>query len=168
MSSDTPQVTRVIDAKDTRFGGYLEEYQPGDLFKHWPGKTVTEADDHLFCLLTMSASPLHTDAEYAKNQMPDGKNIVIGTYIYALVAGMSVPDISGRAIANLGVRELKHVAPVYHGDTIYAETLVLGTRNSNSRPDAGILTVKTRGIKADGTLVCEFERSVMLPRRDTQ
>lgn len=168
MSSDTPQVTRVIDAKDTRFGGYLEEYQPGDLFKHWPGKTVTEADDHLFCLLTMSASPLHTDAEYAKNQMPDGKNIVIGTYIYALVAGMSVPDISGRAIANLGVKELKHVAPVYHGDTIYAETLVLGTRNSNSRPDAGILTVKTRGIKADGTLVCEFERSVMLPRRDTQ
>lgn len=168
MSSDTPQVTRVIDAKDTRFGGYLEEYQPGDLFKHWPGKTVTEADDHLFCLLTMSASPLHTDAEYAKNEMPDGKNIVIGTYIYALVAGMSVPDISGRAIANLGVRELKHVAPVYHGDTIYAETLVLGTRNSNSRPDAGILTVKTRGIKADGTLVCEFERSVMLPRRDTQ
>lgn len=165
MTTDKPDVTRVIDAKDTRFGGYLEDYQPGDLFKHWPGKTVTEADDHLFCLLTLSLSPLHTDAEYAKNHMPEGKNIVIGTYIYSLVAGMSVPDISGRAIANLGVKELKHVAPVYHGDTIYAETLVLATRNSNSRPDAGILTVETRGVNQNGTLVCQFERSVMLPRR---
>jgi len=165
MSDERPDVTRVINAKDTRFGWYLEEYQPGDLFKHWPGKTITEADDHQFCLLTMSASPLHTDAEYAKNHMPDGLNIVIGTYIYALVAGMSVPDISGRAIANLGVKELKHVAPVYHGDTLYAETLVLSTRNSKSRPDAGILTVETRGVKADGTLVCQFERSVMLPRK---
>lgn len=158
-------MTRVFDARESRFGGYLEDYEVGDLFIHWPGHTVTEAEDHLFCALTMAASPIHVDREYARSEMEFGRNIVVGTFVYSLLLGMSVPDISGRAIANLGVHEMRHAGPLFHGDTLYGETRVLGTRVSQSRPDRGILTVRTTGHNQNRTLVCEFERSVLLPRR---
>jgi len=151
-------------ARESRFGGYLEDFEVGDHFHHWPGKTITESDDHQFCLLTLAASPLHIDANYAANEMPGGRNIVVGTYIYALLLGMSVPDISGRAIANLGADHLRHVAPMYHGDTLYGETIVLATRVSKSRADAGILTVATTGRNQNGISVCEFRRNILLPR----
>ena len=155
----------VHSARDERFGRYLDEFEIGAVFKHWPGKTVTEADDHLFCLLTMAASPLHIDRHFAKTEMPHGRNIVVGTYIYSLLLGMSVPDISGRAIANLGVSDLRHVAPLFHGDTLYGETEVLEVRPSRSRPGEGILTVRTDGFNQDGLKVCTFTRSVLLPLR---
>lgn len=155
----------VHSARDERFGRYLDEFEIGAVFKHWPGKTVTEADDHLFCLLTMAASPLHIDRHFAKTEMPHGRNIVVGTYIYSLLLGMSVPDISGRAIANLGISDLRHVAPLYHGDTLYGETEVLEVRPSRSRPGEGILTVRTDGFNQDGLKVCTFTRSVLLPLR---
>ncbi len=155
----------VHSARDERFGRYLDEFEIGAVFKHWPGKTVTEADDHLFCLLTMAASPLHIDRHFAKTEMPHGRNIVVGTYIYSLLLGMSVPDISGRAIANLGVSELRHIAPLFHGDTLYGETEVLEVRPSRSRPGEGILTVRTDGFNQDGLKVCTFTRSVLLPQR---
>ncbi|MCX7303524.1 MAG: MaoC family dehydratase [Hyphomicrobiales bacterium] len=155
----------VHSAREERFGRYLDEFETGEVFKHWPGKTVTEADDHLFCLLTMAASPLHIDRHFAKTEMPSGRNVVVGTYIYSLLLGMSVPDISGRAIANLGVSDLRHVAPLFHGDTLYGETEVLGTRRSGSRPGQGILTVRTDGFNQDGLKVCTFTRSVLLPLR---
>lgn len=155
----------VHSARDERFGRYLDEFEIGAVFKHWPGKTVTEADDHLFCLLTMAASPLHIDRHFAKTEMPHGRNIVVGTYIYSLLLGMSVPDISGRAIANLGVSDLRHVAPLFHGDTLYGETEVLEVRPSRSRPGEGILTVRTDGFNQDGLKVCTFTRSVLLPQR---
>jgi acyl dehydratase len=158
-------VNRVFDARQRRFGGYLEDYEVGDRFIHWPGHTITEAEDHLFCALTMAASPIHVDRAYADAEMEYGRNIVVGTFVYSLLLGMSVPDISGRAIANLGVRELRHVAPLFHDDTLYGETIVLSTRVSASRPDRGILTVRTVGRNQDATVVCEFERSVMVPRR---
>ena len=155
----------VHDARERRFGGYLDEYRPGDRYRHWPGKTVTEADDHLFCLLTMAASPLHIDRAYAAAEMPGGRNIVVGTYIYSLLLGMSVPDISGRAIANLGLSDLRHLAPLYHGDTLYGETEVLSVRVSASQPRTGILTVRTDGFDQDRRQVCTFTRAVLLPRR---
>ena len=151
------------DARERRFGRIYEDLVPGDVFRHWPGKTVTEADDHLFCLLTMASSPLHLDAHYAQEEMPGGQNIVLGTYIYALVLGMSVPDISGRALANLGLEHMRHVAPVHHGDTIYATTRIADRRLSKSRPGVGIVTVDTEGANQNGVSVIEFRRSFMVP-----
>jgi len=156
---------RVFDARERRFGGFLEDYRPGDRFRHWPGKTLTEAEDHLFCLLTMAASPLHVDRAFAAAEMPGGRNIVVGTYVYALLLGMSVPDISGRALANLGLSDLRHLAPLYHGDTLYGESVVLAARPSASRPGTGILSVCTDGYDQDRRHVCTFTRAVLLPRR---
>jgi len=146
-----------------QFGRTFEEFEVGAVYKHWPGKTVTEYDDHLFCLLTMNHHPLHLDANYAGQATDFGRNVVVGNYIYSLLLGMSVPDVSGKAIANLEVESLKHVAPTFHGDTIYGETTVLGKWPSKSKSDRGIVQVETRGYRQDGTLVCVFRRKVMIP-----
>ncbi|MGW3660319.1 MaoC family dehydratase [Streptomyces sp. NPDC005151] len=146
-----------------QFGRTYEEFEVGAVYKHWPGKTVTEYDDHLFCLLTMNHHPLHMDSNYAEKTTDFGKNVVVGNYIYSLLLGMSVPDVSGKAIANLEVESLKHVAPTFHGDTIYGETTVLNKTPSKSKSDRGIVYVETRGYKQDGTLVCVFRRKVMVP-----
>ena len=146
-----------------QFGRTYEEFEVGAVYKHWPGKTVTEYDDHLFCLLTMNHHPLHIDANYAEQTADFGKNVVVGNYIYSLLLGMSVPDVSGKAIANLEVESLKHVAPTFHGDTIYGETTVLDKWPSKSKSDRGIVEVETRGYKQDGSLVCVFRRKVMVP-----
>ena len=151
------------DARD-RFGRYLEEFAVGDVFRHWPGKTVTESEHHLFCCLTMAVSPIHTDAHYAEHEMASGRSLVVGTYIYALLLGMSVADTSGKALAALGTRELRHVRPVHHGDTLYAESTVVEARPSRSRPDAGVVTLETRGTNQRGEVVCEFQRSFLVPR----
>jgi acyl dehydratase len=147
------------------FGRTYEEFEVGAVYQHWPGKTVTEYDDHLFCLLTMNHHPLHLDANYAAHATDFGRNVVVGTYIYSLLLGMSVPDVSGQAIANLEVTSLRHVAPTFHGDTIYGETTVLDKRLSASKSDRGIVEVETRGYNQDGTLVCVFRRKVMVPTR---
>ncbi|CAB4855526.1 MAG: MaoC family dehydratase [Actinobacteria bacterium] len=156
-------MTREFDARSDRYGRFFDEFEVGDIYKHWPGKTITESEDHIFSMLTMAGSPIHVDSNYAKNELPSGKNLVLGTYIYALLTGMSVSDISGKAIASLGVKELKHILPVFHGDTIYAHTEILEKRVSNSKPNQGILTVKTTGTNQNGDVVCIFERAVLLP-----
>jgi acyl dehydratase len=132
-----------------QFGRYYEEFEVGATYKHWPGKTVTEYDDHLFCLLTMNHHPLHLDANY----------------VYSLLLGMSVPDVSGKAIANLEVESLRHVRPTFHGDTIYGETTVLDKTESRSKDDRGVVQVETRGYNQDGVVVCVFRRKVMVPKR---
>ena len=146
-----------------QFGRYFEDFEVGAVYRHWPGKTVTESDDHLFCLITMNHHPLHLDAHYAETSTQFGRNVVVGNLIYSLLLGMSVPDVSGRAIANLEVESLRHVAPTFHGDTIYGETTVLDKKESESKPDRGVVTVETRGYKQDGTMVCVFRRRVMVP-----
>ncbi|MGH3344550.1 MAG: MaoC family dehydratase [Carbonactinosporaceae bacterium] len=146
-----------------RFGRYFEEFEIGATYRHWPGKTVTEYDNHLFCLLTMNHHPLHLDEHYAQQATQFGRNVVVGTYVYSLLLGMSVPDVSGRAIANLEVESLRHVAPTFHGDTVYGETTVLDTKPSRSKPDRGVARVETRGHNQDGTLVCVFRRAVLVP-----
>ena len=149
-----------------QFGRFFEEFEVGAVYRHWPGKTVTESDDHLFCLITMNHHPLHLDAHYAQTATQFGRNVVVGNLIYSLLLGMSVADVSGRAIANLEVESLRHVAPTFHGDTVYGETTVLDKRESGSKPDRGVVTVETRGYKQDGTLVCVFRRRVMVPKRE--
>jgi acyl dehydratase len=115
-----------------QFGRYYEEFEVGAVYKHWPGKTVTEYDDHLFCLLTMNHHPLHLDAQYAATTQ-QGRNVVVGNYVYSLLLGMSVADVSGRAIANLEVESLKHVFPTFHGDTVYGQTEVLGQEGEHQQ-----------------------------------
>ena len=148
------------------FGRYYEDFEPGDVYKHWPGKTITEYDDHLFCLITMNHHPLHLDAWFAETQTQFGKNVVVGNLVYSVVLGMSVPDVSGACIANLEVEELKHQKPTFHGDTIYAETKVLDRQESSSKPDRGIVAVETRGFNQRGEEVCYFRRKLMVYKRD--
>ena len=147
---------------DRPFGRHLEDFTPGDVYKHWPGKTITEYDDHLFCLITMNHHPTHTDAWYAETQTQFKKNLVVGTLVYSVVLGMSVPDVSGAALANLEVETLQHKMPTFHGDTIYAETKVLDAKESQSKPDRGVVTVETRGFNQRGEEVCYFRRRVMV------
>jgi acyl dehydratase len=147
-----------------QFGRTYEDFEVGAVYDHWPGKTVTEYDDHLFCLLTMNHHPLHMDANYAGTTQ-FGRNVVVGNYVYSLLIGMSVPDVSGKAIANLEIESLRHVAPTFHGDTLYGRTTVLDKRESSSKDDRGIVTVETVGVNQDGTVVCTFRRRVLVPKQ---
>jgi len=153
------------DGRD-KFGRYYEDFEPGDVYKHWPGRTITEAEDHLFCALTMNLHPLHSDRWYAEEETQFQKNVVVGNYVYSLVLGMSVADVSGAAIANLEIESLKHTKPTFHGDTIRAETTVLEKVESTSKTDRGIVTVETRGFNQRGEEVCYFRRKVMVPKRN--
>ena len=146
------------------YGRYLEEFEEGAVYKHWPAKTVTEADDHLFCLVTMNHHPLHINDVYADK--PAGPQRRGGPLVYSLALGMSVSDVSGKAIANLATEELIHPAPVFHGDTLFVESEVLEKRESRSKPDRGTVKVHTRVFNQDGTLVAEFKRLVLVPRKN--
>src|SRR5438093_6774501 len=167
MSTETSNFTTDQAEREASgghpYGRYLEEFEVGDVYKHWPAKTVTEADDHLFCLITMNHHPLHINDVYAKASQ-QGRNVVVGPLVYSLALGMSVSDVSGKAIANLATDELKHPAPVFHGDTLFAESEVLEVTPSRSKPDRGVVKVHTRVYKQDGTLVAEFKRAVLVPR----
>ncbi len=146
------------------FGRNYEDFEVGDVYRHWPGKTITEYDDHLFCMMTMNHHPLHTNDWYAA-AAPQGRNVVVGNLVYSLVFGMSVPDVSGAAVANLEIESLKHPKPTYHGDTIYAETRVVDKKET-SKGDRGIVTVDTKGINQRGEEVCSFRRKVMVWKAD--
>ncbi len=154
----------VYDGRD-RFGRYFEDFEVGDVYKHWPSKTITEAEDHLFCDITMNHHPLHSDRWYAEEETQFKQNVVVGNFVYSLVLGMSVPDVSGKAIANLEIESLKHSKPTFHGDTIRAETLVLDKVESQSKPDRGVVTVETRGVNQRGEEVCYFRRKVLVPKK---
>jgi acyl dehydratase len=160
---DTDQASREASGGHP-YGRYFEEFEEGAVYKHWPAKTVTEADDHLFCLITMNHHPLHINDVYAA-QSQQGRNVVVGPYVYSLALGMSVSDISGKAIANLATEALSHPNPVFHGDTLFAETEVLEKRESRSKPDRGTVRVHTRVLNQDGVLVAEFKRLVLVPKR---
>jgi acyl dehydratase len=145
-----------------QFGRCYEEFEIGALYKHWPGRTITEYDDTLFCMLTMNHHPLHIDANYAEDTQYR-QRLVVGSLVFSIVLGMSVEDVSGKAIANLEFESVKHLAPTFHGDTIYAETTVLAKKLSASRPERGIVTVETIAYNQRGETVLSFTRSVMVP-----
>ena len=146
------------------YGRYFEDFAVGDVYEHRPGRTLTEYDNISFTLLTMNTHPIHFDSNYAKHS-EFGQPLVNSALTLAIVAGMSVSDISQKAIANLGWNDIRLTAPVYAGDTIYAESEVLATRESRSRPTQGIVTVKTTGKKDDGTVFMTYERTVLVPKR---
>ncbi len=146
------------------YGRYLEDFRVGDVYEHRPGRTISEADNTWFTLLTMNQHPLHFDAAYAaKSEF--GKLVVNSAFTLALVAGMSVSDVSQKTIANLGWDKIRLSAPVFVGDTVYAESEVLAVRDSKSRPTQGVVTVKTTGTKADGTVFMTYERTMLIPKR---
>jgi acyl dehydratase len=161
---DTGQAAREASGAHP-YGRYLEEFEVGAVYKHWPAKTVTEADDHLFCLITMNHHPLHINDVYAA-QSQQGRNVVVGPLVYSLALGMSVSDVSGKAIANLATEELSHPAPLFHGDTLFCESEVLEVKPSRSKLDRGTVRVHTRAFNQDGVLVAEFKRVVLVPRKE--
>jgi len=146
------------------YGRYFEEFSAGQEFTHWPGRTITEADCTWFALLTMNQHPLHSDAHYAHTHTQHRQRVVMGPLVYSVVIGMTVADISGRAIANLEVNALKHEKPTFIGDTLYARTRVLEVRES-SRDDRGIVTVATEGFNQRGEVVCSYTRKVLVPKK---
>ena len=135
-------------------GRLYDDFVVGETIQHRPGRTITETDNIWFTLLTMNTHPVHFDNEFAA-ESEFGRALVNSCLTLSMVVGMSVSDVSQHAIANLGWREVKLLAPVFVGDTIYADSEVLGKRRSESRPGQGIVTVKNRGLKADGTIFME-------------
>lgn len=147
------------------YGRYFEEFTVGDVYRHWPGRTITEHDDTWFSLMTMNQHPLHIDAHYAQSTQ-HGQRLVNGTFIFSLAVGMSVADVSGRCIANLEYESIKHLAPTFHGETIYAETEVLDKRESQSKNDRGIVYVETRARNQRDEVILVFRRRVLVPKKE--
>ena len=147
------------------FGRYYEEFEVGEIIKHWPGRTITEFDDSWFALMTMNQHPVHLDANYAEKHTQHKQRLVVGTLVFSLAVGISVSDISGRAIANLDYENITHDSPTFHGDTIYAETEVLKARES-SKGDRGIIYVETRVTNQRDELVMTFKRNVLVPKKN--
>ncbi|NQW11184.1 MAG: MaoC family dehydratase [Alphaproteobacteria bacterium] len=154
----------MAGADRDQHGRCFEDFTVGAVYRHWPGRTITETDNSWFTLLTMNTHPVHFDAEYAK-QTEFGQILVNSCLTLSIVAGMSVRDTSQRAIANLGWTDIKLPAPVFIGDTLYAESEVLELRESKSRPHQGIVTFRTTGKKADGTVVMTYVRTILVPKR---
>ncbi|AET92950.1 MULTISPECIES: MaoC family dehydratase [Caballeronia] len=146
------------------YGRYLEDFTVGDIYEHRPGRTITDADNIQFSLLTMNFHPMHCDAHHA-SKSEFGKLLVSSGLTVAIVLGMSVNDVSGKAIANLGWKEIRLTGPVFAGDTLYAESEVLEVRESKSRPTQGIVTVHTRAFNQDGKPVMDFIRTALIAKR---
>jgi itaconyl-CoA hydratase len=145
-------------------GRYYEDFGLGDVYAHQPGRTISEADNTWFSLLTMNQNPLHIDAAYsAKSEW--GQPLVNSCLTLSILVGLSVNDVSYRTIANLGWNDVRLTAPVFAGDTVYAESEVIALRESKSRPGQGIVTVRTTGRKDDGTVFMTFERTILVPKR---
>ena len=146
------------------FGRYYEDFNVGDIYEHRPSRTISEADNTWFTLLTMNTHPMHFDAEYAKHS-EFGKCIICSPLTVAIMVGMSVSDVSQKAIANMGWTDIRMTFPLFAGDTLTSESEVLAKRPSNSRPNAGLVTVKTSGFNQEGVLVCDFTRTILIPNR---
>ena len=144
------------------YGRYFEEFKVGDVYEHRPGRTLTQNDNTWFTLLTMNQHPVHFDQAYGE-KTEFGRTLMNSAFTLAVVTGMSVSDISQKAVANLGWNDIRLPAPVFAGDTVYAESQVLEARESKSRPGHGVVTVKTSGRKADGTVFMTFERTILVP-----
>jgi acyl dehydratase len=146
---------------------YYDDYAVGDVFKHWPGRTVRDYDNTMFTLMTMNTNPIHFDEHYA-SQTQHGRCLVNGTLVFAIVVGMSVKDVSETAIANLEYESVKHLGPTYAGDTLYAESEILDKIDSKSKTDRGILYLETRAWNQNKEPVMSLRRRVMLLRRPQQ
>jgi len=146
------------------FGRYFEDFEIGHIYEHRPGRTITHTDNVHFTLLTMNTHPLHFDYEFAKNT-EFGKPLVCSPLTVALMVGMSVSDTSQKAVANLGWDKIKMTYPLFCEDTLYAESEVIDKRESSSRPEQGIVTIKSIGKNQDDKVVCTFERTMLIWKR---
>lgn len=147
-----------------QYGLSYDDFEPGTVFEHRPGRTITETDNIWQSLICHNTHPLHIDACYAEGTQW-GKPLVSSLVTFAIVGGMSLNSTSARTLANLGWDKVRMTAPVFVGDTIYAESTVVRKRISKSRPEQGIVTVETRGLKADGTVFLTYERSFLVPTK---
>jgi acyl dehydratase len=145
-------------------GRFFDDYSVGEVIKHWPGRTIRDFDDTWFTLLTMNTNPIHFDDHYA-SQTQHGRCLVNGTLVFSVVVGMTVRDISQNAIANLEYESVKHLGPMFHGDTVYAETEILEKSESRSKSDRGILYVETRAWNQKNDPVMSLRRRVLIPKR---
>jgi len=149
-----------------KIGRYFEEFEVGEVIQHHTSKTIFESDNNFFSLLTMNHHPVHTNLDYASKQQ-HGQILVVGTLVFSLAVGMTVPDISGKAIANLMYENVDHLLPVFVGDTIYAETEILEKRESKSKNDRGIVYVETTVYNQNSTKVLMFRRKVLIKKMES-
>ncbi|MEJ5183856.1 MAG: MaoC family dehydratase [Rectinemataceae bacterium] len=145
-------------------GHYFEDFQVGEKIVHANSKTIFESDNNLFSLLTMNPHPIHTNVDYAQHSQ-HGRILVVGTLVFSLAVGITVPDISGKAIANLEYESIRHMAPVFLGDTIYVRSIILDKWLSSSKPDRGIIHVESIAFNQNGIDVLSFRRKVLVPTR---
>jgi itaconyl-CoA hydratase len=146
------------------FGRYFEDFEVGHIYEHRPGRTITDTDNVWFTLLTMNTHPAHFDYEFAK-KTEFGKPLVCSPFTVALMVGMSVSDVSQKAVANLGWQDIKLTHPLFPGDTLYAESEVVEKRESKSRPEQGVVTVKTTGKNQNGDVIATFNRTMLIWKR---
>lgn len=149
---------------ESNLGNYYESFVVGDVIHHSLSKTITESDNNFFCLLTMNHHPVHINRDYA-SKTQHGQILVVGTLVFSLTVGITVPDISGKAVANLNYETIDHLAPVFVGDTIYAKTTILDKRESKSKNDRGILYVETEGYNQKSESVIRFRRNVLVYKK---
>lgn len=149
---------------ESNLGNYYESFVVGDVIHHSLSKTITESDNNIFCLLTMNHHPVHINCDYAAKTQ-HGQILVVGTLVFSLTVGITVPDISGKAVANLNYETIDHLAPVFVGDTIYAKTTILDKRESKSKNDRGILYVETEGYNQNKESVIRFRRNVLVYKK---
>jgi len=147
-------------------GRFFEDFTVGEVIRHWPGRTIRDFDDTWFTLMTMNTNPLHFDEHFA-SQSQHGRCLDNGTLVLALTVGMSLRDISQNAIANLEYESVRHVAPTFHGDTIYAESEILEKTESRSKPDRGVVYLETRARNQRDEVVLTLRRRVLIPTRST-
>ncbi len=140
------------------------EITPGQVFRHWPGRTINEADCTWFALLTMNQHPIHSDAHYAEKFTQHKQRLVLGPLVFSIGIGMTVADVSGKAIANLEIERITHDKPTFIGDTLYAESTVLETTPS-TRGDRGVVSVETRVTNQRGEVVMTFKRKALVPTK---
>lgn len=145
-------------------GLYYEDFEVGSEIKHALSKTIFECDNNFFSLMTMNHHPVHTNLDYASHQQ-HGRILVVGTLVFSLVVGFTVPDISGKAIANLGYESIRHLSPTFVGDTLYARTKILDKRESKTKNDRGIIYVETIGYNQRGEDVISFRRNVLVKKQ---
>lgn len=145
-------------------GNYYEDFIVGEEIEHCFSKTIFESDNNLFSLLTMNPHPVHTNVDYASKEQY-GKIMVVGTLVFSLVVGLTVSDISGKAIANLDYEQIKHENPVFVGDTLYAKSVILEKREAKTKKDRGIVYVETKGINQKGQTVISFRRHVLIKKK---
>ena len=150
--------------KANKLGYYFEEFEVNEIIEHSLSKTIFESDNNFFSLLTMNHHPLHTNIDYAANNQ-QGQILVVGTLVFSLAVGITVPDISGKAIANLGYEEVKHLSPVFIGDTIYVKSKILDKRESKTKTDRGVIYVESIAYNQNGDYVLSFKRSVLIKKR---